>query len=139
MQALYQLDLGGWDPAADARTLLLAGRAGGPLSGDLESYALTLVHGVRENREQIDAQLAGVSREWDISRMAPVDRNILRLAAYEILHQGDVPVAVAIDEAVELAKRFGDRPSAAFINGLLDAIARKARPAAGPGESEKAS
>jgi N utilization substance protein B len=97
------------------------------------AFAKQLVCGVIGEREAIDAALARVSRHWRLPRMAAVDRNVLRLGAYEILHS-DAPAAVAIDQAVELARRFGAEGSPSFVNGVLDAVAREAgRAEDGPG------
>jgi len=92
-------------------------------------FAEELVSGVSAHREEIDARLAGVSRRWRLDRMAAVDRNVLRLGAYEVLF-GGTPAAIAIDEAVELARRFGGFASPGFVNGVLDALARSHAPAA---------
>lgn len=89
----------------------------------LEAFAHTLYRGAVEHRADIDQKLAAVAENWSVERMAAVDRNILRLGAYELLHQPDVPPKVAIDEAVELAKRFGAADSPAFVNGILDKLA----------------
>jgi N utilization substance protein B len=87
-------------------------------------FAKELVAEVTAHLAEIDAAIARHARNWRLERMAAVDRNVLRLAAYEILH-GATPPAVAIDEAVELARRFGGERSPAFVNGILDAIARE--------------
>jgi N utilization substance protein B len=79
-----------------------------------------LVRGVHAHRAHIDETLAQLSRNWRIERMALVDRNIIRIALYELEHCPTVPVSVVINEAVELAKRFGTAEGAAFVNGLLD-------------------
>lgn len=92
----------------------------------LSDYALQLVHGVEANRAAIDEQLSSVSENWKVERMPIVDRAILRLAAYEMLHEDDVPVSVTINEAVELAKDFGgEDDSPRFVNGVLGHIARR--------------
>ena len=88
----------------------------------LVGFSRSLVAGTRQNRPEIDAALIATAENWTLDRMAATDRNILRLAAYELL-QTDTPRAVAIDEAVELAKRFGSEGSAGFVNGVLDRIA----------------
>ena len=88
-----------------------------------------LVRGVAEHRRQIDDAIEGVSSNWRLDRMARVDRNVLRLAAYELLHRPDVPVKVAINEAIELGKKYGSESSGAFINGVLDRIAEALPPA----------
>lgn len=79
-----------------------------------------LVRGVYAHRAELDETLAQISRNWRVERMALVDRNIIRIALYELRHVEGVPVSVAINEAVELAKRFGTAEGAAFVNGLLD-------------------
>ena len=76
--------------------------------------------------DEIDATVASCSRNWRVDRMAAVDRNILRLATWELLHT-DTPVPVVLDEAIDLARRFADDPSPAFVNGILDAVARAVR------------
>lgn len=99
----------------------------------LSDYALRLVSGVEENRAAIDEQIGSVSENWKVERMPIVDRAILRLAMYEMLHEPDVPVSVTINEAVELAKDFGgEDDSPRFVNGVLGHIARRL-------ESEQAS
>ena len=87
------------------------------------AFAKQLVCGVIGEREAIDARLVALARNWRLSRMAVVDRNVLRLGAYEILHT-DTPAAVAIDQAIELARRFGAASSPGFVNGVLDAVVR---------------
>jgi transcription antitermination protein NusB len=88
---------------------------------DLIAFARGLVAGVRQNREPLDAVLTKTASNWSLKRMAATDRNVLRLGAYELLHT-DTPERVAIDEAVELAKRFGSAQSAQFVNGVLDKV-----------------
>lgn len=87
--------------------------------GDFDEYALQLVRGVEEEKEDLDARLTEVSVGWPVHRMSVVDRTILRLALYEMLHVGDVPAEVAINEAVELAKGFSGEESPAFVSGVL--------------------
>ena len=82
-------------------------------------FARSLVAGVRRNRGELDELLSRTAANWSLERMAATDRNVLRLGAYEILYT-DVPGRVAINEAVELAKRFGTSHSAQFVNGILD-------------------
>ncbi|OHB80073.1 MAG: transcription antitermination factor NusB [Planctomycetes bacterium RBG_16_64_12] len=84
-------------------------------------FARTLVAGVRRHRDELDQAIEQAAENWSLRRMPPTDRNILRLGAYEILHS-DTPDRVAIDEAIELAKRFGAAQSASFINGILDRL-----------------
>jgi N utilization substance protein B len=86
-------------------------------------FAEDLIRGVLEHREAIDARIAEKSKNWALTRMAKVDLNILRLAAYELLYREDIPKNVTMNEAIEIAKRFGTSDSPAFINGILDEIA----------------
>ena len=82
-----------------------------------------LVRGVEAHRAALDETLAALSRNWRVERMAVVERNIIRLALWELLHAPAVPVSVVLNEAIELAKRFGTAEGAAFVNGLLDRAA----------------
>jgi N utilization substance protein B len=115
LQVLFQDDLNpGVNPAhSDA---FIGARLA---DDDLAAFARSLVSGVRRNRQELDALLARTADNWGLERMAATDRNILRLGAFEILYS-DTPRAVAIDEAVELAKRFGAAQSSLFVNGILD-------------------
>jgi len=92
---------------------------------DPEYYRETL-NGVWANREEIDGLIGEAAQNWRLERMTCVDRNLLRLGAFEILHAPDVPFAVAINEAVELGKKFGSAESGAFLNGILDRISELA-------------
>jgi N utilization substance protein B len=119
VQMLYQLDLSGEAPekAIDLYKLHLG------QSEDADEFAIDLVRGCTAALEEIDAKIREVSKHWRLERMARVDRNILRLATYELIKMPQVPRRVTLNEAVELAKRFGDENSPAFVNGVLDRIA----------------
>lgn len=91
---------------------------------DVREYTEHLVKGTLEKLSQLDVTIEKFAEHWNIKRMAYVDRNILRLAAYELLFVNDIPVKVAINEAVELAKRYGEADSSKFVNGILDKIAK---------------
>ena len=91
------------------------------------SYALQLVNGVRDNLDELDAAISRHSQNWKVKRIAMVELTIMRLAVYEMTHREDIPVKVAINEAIELAKTFGDNNSRNFIYGILDAVARDIR------------
>ena len=93
---------------------------------DVVEFANLIVRGTRENLEDIDAEIKASAEHWVLERMAAVDRNILRASTFEILYLSDVPPAVTINEALEIAKKFSSEESAAFINGILDRIAKKA-------------
>jgi N utilization substance protein B len=90
-------------------------------------YYRDAVNGVWEHRKEIDGLIRQAAENWRLERMALVDRNILRLGAYEICHSDDVPYVVAINEAVDLGKRYGSEESGAFINGILDKISEISR------------
>ena len=116
LQVLYQDDLNPGSNPADSRRFLAAAPA---RTTELVEFARSLVSGVRRNRAELDELLAQTADNWSLERMAATDRNVLRLGAYEILYS-DTPDRVAINEAVELAKRFGSGQSAQFVNGILD-------------------
>jgi N utilization substance protein B len=90
----------------------------------LELFCFGLYDGVQSNRQTIDKHLTDAAENWRLQRMAGVDRNVLRMGAYELLFAPDVPTSAAIDEAIELARRYGSKDSPAFVNGVLDRIAR---------------
>ncbi len=119
LQALYQIDV-----AAEGIDEALARfwRSFEPVERDVMVLAETLVRGVAEHRRAIDEEIERVSSNWRLDRMAKVDRNVLRLATYELLRT-DVPVKVAINEAIELGKKYGSESTGAFVNGVLDKIA----------------
>jgi transcription antitermination protein NusB len=94
----------------------------------LVKFCLALYEGVSRNVKDIDQRLAQAAENWRVARMTAVDRNILRIGAYEVLYQPDTPHAVIVDEAVELARRFGTADSSAFVNGVLDRLRRDAAP-----------
>lgn len=122
LQVLYARDLEGGTDVASA----LAGY-GSSFELDIDDAARTfageLVTCTVDNLARLDEIIAGASKNWRLERMSRVDRNILRLATCELAHFPQTPVKVAINEAVELAKRFGAAESAAFVNGILDRIA----------------
>jgi N utilization substance protein B len=93
-----------------------------------DQLTVLLVTGVGDNVEQLDAAIAARAKGWTLARMPVLDLNVLRLGAFELAHRPDVPVAVAIDEAVELAKRFSTDDSGKFVNGVLSALVADLRP-----------
>lgn len=115
LQVLFQDDLNPGHNPADTDAFLVR-RLRAP---ELVELARSLVSGVRRNRGELDELLGKTAENWSIPRMAATDRNVLRLGAFEILF-ADTPDRVAINEAVELAKRFGSKHSAQFVNGILD-------------------
>jgi N utilization substance protein B len=135
LQVLYAVDVGpgarGGEKASAADVFENVA-AHFDLHGGAHAFAKELALGVEAHRDEVDAHIASCARNWRLERMAAVDRNVLRLAAYELLHT-DTPHSIVIDEAVELAREFGSEPSPAFVNGVLDAVARAGRGGAGEG------
>ncbi len=123
LQVLYQIDMTR-SSAAEVLQDLNKTVELDQSDAEVKKYAETLVHGTLEKLDVIDKMIERFAENWDIKRMAYVDRNILRLAAYEMLYLEEIPVKVAINEAVELAKRFGEADSSKFVNGILDRIAK---------------
>jgi len=104
-----------------------------PIAPKARAFAESLIRGVSSHRDELDELITKFSRNYRLSRLAAVDRNILRLAVYEILHNKEVPPVVAINEAIELAKQYGSEDSGRFVNGLLDRI--RAESQRGPREA----
>ena len=117
LQALYQLDLNTGQAPADLTQFIERRLKAEPKLWD---FARGLVKGVRDNQTKIDSAITTVAENWRIDRMAAIDRNILRLGAYELLCCVDIPDKVAINEALELAKRYSTAQSSKFVNGVLD-------------------
>jgi N utilization substance protein B len=115
---LYEADAKGGEPRDVVAHL--------PVAPD--PMAARLVEGVQDRRAEIDDLLAAHARGWTLERMPVIDRTVLRIATYELLARPEVPTAVVIDEAVELAKRFSTDDSGRFVNGMLSTIAKKTRP-----------
>ena len=127
LQVLYAVDLRG-EPSEPSRLEAFdAVAANFELPEGARAFAKELVDGVMGRRAELDAVIAEHARNWRLSRMAAVDRNVLRLATYELVATG-TPTSVVLDQAIELARRFGDDPSPGFVNGVLDAVAHSARP-----------
>lgn len=131
LQGLYQADLSAVAvPAAlnDLWTGLMDGEGIDegrvPQSEEVE-FAQRVAFGVDQHRDEIDILIEECSTNWRLARMPVVDRNILRMAAFELMHCNDIPATVSINEAVELAKRFGTAESRAFVNGIVDRMARQ--------------
>jgi N utilization substance protein B len=123
LDILFQADVRGDDVAA-----ILAAEArraaGEPARQSSWLYAREIVDGVIDNRDEIDEQITTFSKDWSLARMPAVDRALLRMGVLELLYNQDVPAAVAIDEAVELAKEFSTDDSGAFVHGVLARISR---------------
>jgi N utilization substance protein B len=126
LQLLYQQDL---NPDVERPVIerFVRDRLHNP---NLEPFALQLYDGVRAHGSDIDRRLGEAAENWRLTRMAAVDRNVLRLGSYELLYEPETPPGVAIDEAIELARRYGSADSPGFVNGVLDRLLRSATPSA---------
>jgi len=118
LQALYEIDSVGRETGAVVKRFL----AEGDLSEENKTFVHELVGGVIQNSDEIDRSIQRFAPAWPVEQIAIIDRNILRLAIFEILFDNKVPVKVAISEAVELAKSFGSENSARFVNGVLGSV-----------------
>ena len=132
LKVIFQLDVAGGDPA-EAFDLIVhlmvedpEDGDGPPLTDEVKIFAKALLDGAIANLDDLDGRLKSYAREWSLERMANVDRNILRLALYEMQYLDEVPVSVSINEAVELAKTYSTPDSGRFINGILGKIAAEA-------------
>lgn len=121
LQMLFQMEASGVDP--DAAIELYWRSFGADADPDSRAYADACVRGVGASLPSLDERIAKASLHWRVERMTRVDRNVLRLGTWELAERRDVPRAVVIDEAVELAKSFGNDESSAFVNGVLDKVA----------------
>lgn len=118
LQILFQIEQGNIDPD-DAIGGFWSDRIAAPT---IREFANRLVQGVIDHRPEIDRRIESASEHWRLQRMAAVDRNLLRLATFEFLFEPATPPVVAIDEAIEIAKRYGGDDSGQFVNGVLDSI-----------------
>lgn len=121
LQAMYAYDLRSDD---DLMTLFLDIAGSSKKNEEVVTYSEYLLKKANENLDEIDALLQKHAANWDIRRMAAIDRNILRLAVTELIYMEDIPFKVVIDEAVEIAKTYGTDDSGKFVNGVIDAIYR---------------
>ncbi|OPX99106.1 MAG: hypothetical protein A4E58_00507 [Syntrophorhabdus sp. PtaB.Bin006] len=121
LRMLYQVETAGEDPE-----LALARYCESfPYQKDIIEYTRFLLSGIKENKELIDRYIAGASDHWKMERTTYIDRNIIRVGVYEMFFSEDVPPKVAIDEAIELGKKYGNEDSGDFINGVLDRVLRE--------------
>ena len=125
-RAVYQADVTGETPKHCLEEILEET----PSSDDIRLFAATLVEEFEEHRENVDAIVSRTAHNWPLRRMAATDRSILRLAVVELLHHAETPTRVVLDEAIEIAKKYGSETSGSFVNGILDRIAHDARPSA---------
>jgi transcription antitermination protein NusB len=119
LQVLYQIEQNAGVPVAEIRQFINRRLLGEPT---LVAFTQSLIAGVKEHQTQIDDMIKEVAENWRLDRMAAIDRNILRLGAYEVLFRDEIPAKVAINEALELAKRYSTAQSSRFVNGILDRV-----------------
>lgn len=130
LQALYEMDVGGHDPSAALERLIDEAHA----SADVAEFARSLLRGVLESRAEIDRVIERTAPAWPMEQLAPIDRNILRIAIREFLVDNLTPVGAAINEAVELAKRYGSESSSKFVNGVLGSVSASQKAPAQEGD-----
>ncbi len=118
LQALYEADTSGHDPAE----VVLRLSPDGSSETEPTAYAARLIAGVKTRRSELDERIARAAPQWPVDQLAVVDRNLLRIAIYELLYEPELPVGVVVNEAVELAKAYGSAASGRFVNGVLGAI-----------------
>jgi transcription antitermination factor NusB len=122
LQLLYMVDARGDEALLGVDDFL---RLEAPDEAEAHEFARQLLSGTLDHQKEIDGAISAAAQNWNIRRMAIVDRNILRMAVYEMLHLKDIPAKVSINEAIEMGKRFSTQQSGAFINGILDRIRRE--------------
>ena len=132
LQMLYQIDVTG----VNVEDTLKAYWESNPVPGEVSLFTERIVKGTVENQKEIDTILVKYTENWELGRMAVVDRNILRFSTYELLYTDDIPPKVAINEAVNLAKKFSQIESGKFVNGVLDKICHSEPKRTKPGESK---
>ena len=126
LQALYQFDLRGDEVRPDVDDLL----ARATEDAEVLDFARTLIDGAWLKRAEIDKSIEAAARNWEMRRMAAIDRNILRLATYELLYVAEIPPLVTINEAIDMAKKYSTKKSGHFVNGILDHIRTTVAPEA---------
>jgi transcription antitermination factor NusB len=122
LQLLYMVDARG-DEALEGVDAFLRDEA--PDEAEAHEFARELLSGTLDHQEEIDKIISAAAQNWNLRRMAILDRNILRMAVYEMVYVKDIPAKVSINEAIEMGKRFSTQQSGAFINGILDRIRRE--------------
>lgn len=147
LRLLFQRDLEGGAPESTARSFEANFSPERDEENSLElsaddfrrawPLAQELFFGVSRHLEELDQAISLVAANWSLTRMSPVDRGLIRLAYYEMLYRDDIPPKVSLNEALEIAKNYGDDDSGSFINGVLDRLMRQVSPPTGPAPAEK--
>jgi transcription antitermination protein NusB len=129
LQMLYQLEMTGQPPheVIDLYYQIVSGEDGksADLAESVRPFAEQLVNGVYQHRDELDTMIVAASENWRLERMSIIDRNVLRIALFEMLYRPEIPPKVSINEAIDLGKTFGSPDSGAFINGILDRLLRE--------------
>jgi len=125
LQILYQIDITKSDAGSTIEDFWKNREI--DTEGVVKEFAEGIILGVIEHKDEIDKAISEAAENWELGRMAVVDRNILRMTTYELLHRQDIPPKVSINEAIEIAKKYGDRDSGKFVNGILDKINKTKR------------
>ncbi|MBN1405833.1 MAG: transcription antitermination factor NusB [Candidatus Omnitrophica bacterium] len=128
LQILYELDIRKEDFAKFLEDFWQRPEGYASAEEEVKDFATSLAGGTIKNMERIDSTISSYAQNWQLKRMAVIDRNIIRMGAYELLFLKDVPPKVSINEAVELAKKYGDTESSKFVNGILDRINKENEP-----------
>ena len=126
LQLLYQDEFHGPGARVIAERAFWTAEEHAGQKDEVKAFAQFLLRGVRAHGEAIDSRIRAVARNWKIERMSRIDRNILRMATFELLFADDIPPKASLNEAIEIAKTYGTEDSGAFINGILDRISRDA-------------
>jgi len=126
LQLLFQIDMTGSELKED---LIKEFWEGNNEDSEVKEFTYSIVRGTRENLSSIDEIIKNVAEHWSIERMTAIDRNILRASTYELLYKDDIPPSVAINEAIEISKKYSTEDSASFVNGILDKILKSQRTA----------
>jgi N utilization substance protein B len=128
VQFLYQVDLQPADIPVQLANFWVARSPDGPMTpASTRAFAEELIGGILQNRAEIDAKISSLAQNYQLNRIAAVDRNVLRLGVYEILLRREVPPVVVINECLEIAKKFGTEDSSRFVNGILDRVYAEVR------------
>lgn len=135
LQVLYQIEITKDSPEACLADFW--GNHEEEAEPSVRKFAEDLVYGAAAHKEEIDAAISAAAENWHLDRMAVVDKNILRMAAYELLFAVDIPPKVSINEAIDIAKKYGDQNSSKFVNGILDNINKKQRKPIKPDDGAK--
>ena len=127
LQVLYEMEIKNTEPKLALQMYWNGPAQAIEIPDEIRCFAIDLIEGIYRNKREIDQLVEKHSLHWKLIRMSVVDRNILRLGVYELLYLHDIPTSVILNEAIEIAKKFGTEDSGSFINGILDKVAKEVR------------